>query len=63
MLVSDAWDVSVPIIVPKSGSLTVTREHLPGRKSDALRPLGLAWDMLAREINSLKIRVSVVRSQ
>ena len=51
----------VPALVPKPASLTVTREHLPGRKSSALRALGLPWVMQDREICPLKIRVSVVR--
>ena len=29
-------------LVPKPGSSTVTQEHLPGRKSDALLALGLS---------------------
>ena len=45
---------SVPTSVPKSGSPNVTQEHLPGRKSDALHALGLAWVMLDSEICSLK---------
>ena len=28
------------------GAPTVTQEHLPSRKSDALRALGLSWVML-----------------
>ncbi len=60
MLVSDAWNVTVPIFVPKSGSLTLTQEHLPGRISEALRAPGLSWVMLNREIQSPKISVSVV---
>ena len=48
----------VPTLVPKSKSPTVTQEHLPNRKSDALRALGLPWVMLDCEICLLKIRVS-----
>ena len=51
----------VPTLVPKPGSPTVTQEHLPSRKSDALRFLGLPWVMLDREIYLLKIRVSAVQ--
>jgi hypothetical protein len=54
-------NLRVPVLVPKPGSSTVTLEHLPGRKSDALRALGLSWVLLDRGICSLKIRVSVVR--
>ena len=51
----------MPTLVPKPGSPTVTQEQLPGRKSDALRALGLPWVTLDHEICSLKIRVLVVR--
>ena len=50
-----------PTLVPKPGSPTVTQEHLPGRKSDTFRALGLPWVMLSRETGQLKIRVSVLR--
>ena len=58
--IADLPALSVPVLVPKPGSPTVTQEHLPGRKSDALRALGLSWFMLDSEVRSLKIRVSVV---
>jgi hypothetical protein len=51
----------VPTLVPKSLLPTVTQEHLPGRKSDALRALESCQVTVDREIYSLKIRVSVVR--
>jgi hypothetical protein len=48
----------VPTLVPKSLLPTVTQEHLPGRKSDALRALESCQVTVDREIYSLKIRVS-----
>ncbi len=51
----------VPTLMPKPGSATAMQENVPGRKSDALRALGLPRVMLDHKIYSLKIRVSVVR--
>ena len=45
----------VPTLVPKPGSLTVTQESLPGRKSAALRDIGLPWVTSDHEFCSLKI--------
>jgi len=46
----------VPTLVPNLGSPTITQEHLSGRKSAAIRALGLSWVMLDCGICSLKNR-------
>jgi len=48
-------------MVPKLGLPTVTLERLLGRKSDALRALGLSWGVFDCEMCSLKIRVLAVQ--
>ena len=52
---------SVPTLVPKPGSPTVTQGNLPESEFTALRALELPWVTSGHEICSLKIRVSVVR--